>query len=183
MARPKKFSQKALREAVGRYFDSISRTVPVTEKIDSGSRDDKGHVIWKTVPVENALGEEAQRVEFLIPPSVGGLCAYLGIHRSTWAVWCDQEMHPEYKDITTAASERMQLWLEEQLLTRSGKDVKGIVFNLQNNYGYAEKKQLELGERAGRAVAAAAVMPMEERERLLAEIAREFGDGGESGEE
>lgn len=180
MARPKKYSQKALREAVGRYFDSISRIVPVTERIDSGRKDDKGHVIWDTVTVLNSLGEEAKRTEFLIPPSVGGLCAYLGIHRSTWAQWCDQK---EYSAITTEASEKMQLWLEEQLLTRSGKDVRGIVFNLQNNYGYSEKKHLELGERAGRAVAAAAVMPMEEREKLLAEIAREFGGGGESSEE
>lgn len=182
MARPKKYSAKALREAVAQYFDSISRVVPVMEKKDSGERDDKGHVIWQDVPVINSLGEEATVTEYIVPPSVGGLCAHLGIHRSTWNDWCDRGKHPEYNDITTRASEKMQLWLEEQLLTRSGKDVKGIVFNLQNNYGYSEKKQVELGERAGRAVAAAAVMPMDEREKLLAEIAREFGSGGQNEE-
>ena len=60
----------------------------------------------------------------------------------------------------------MRAWNQMQLLTREGKDLKGIIFNLENNYGYSEKRQVELGERASRAVSAAG-MTMEERQELL----------------
>ena len=55
-----------------------------------------------------------------------------------------------------------------------------MLCNLENNYGYTEKRQVELGERASRAVSAAG-MTMEERQELLQEIAREFASDG-SGE-
>ena len=97
--------------------------------------------------------------EYLVVPSVGGLCEFLGIHRSTWAEYCSQE---EFSDTTTRVQGRLRAWREEQLLTR--KDVKGIIFDLENNYGYKEhrdvritgsvedflKTQLEQGEEAQR---------------------------------
>lgn len=175
MGRKQKYSRKTLEQAVERYFLSITRTVPVTEKVDTGKRDGKGHVIYESQPVRNNLGEEATVTEYIVPPTIEGLCAALGIHRSTWAEYCDPELHPEFTDTTTRARGRMRAWNEEQLLIR--KDVKGIIFNLQNNYGYAERRQVELGERAGR-VMAAATMPMGERKELLEQIAREFAEGG-----
>ena len=33
----------------------------------------------------------------------------------------------------------MHAYLEQEMLTRPGKDLKGILFNLENNYGYSEK--------------------------------------------
>ena len=177
MGRPKKYGVKSLAKAVERYFLSITRDVPVLEKRDSGKKDDKGHVIYEHVPVVNKLGEQAVITEYIVPPTVGGLCAVLGIHRSTWAEYCDPELHPEFSDTTTRARGRLREWREEQLLTR--KDVKGIIFDLQNNYGYSEKRQVELGERASRAVVSAATMPMGEKMQLLEEIAREFGEAGE----
>ena len=179
MGRRKKYTKKALDEAVNRYFLSITRTVPVTEKRPTGKRDDKGHEIYETVNVKNNLGEEASITEYIVPPTVGGLCAYLGIHRCTWAEYCDESQHPEFSDTTTRARGRLRDWREEQLLTR--KDVKGIIFDLQNNYGYAEKRQVELGERASKAVSAAAI-PLGEKKELLEEIAREFMGSGEGDE-
>lgn len=161
-----------LRKAVNAYFDSISRIVPVLEKVDSGKLDDHGHVIYDMIPVKNRLGEEMTRLEYLVPPTVGGLCEYLGIHRSTWADWCDSTRFPEFSDTTSRARGRMRAWLEEQLLTR--KDVKGIVFDLQNNYGYSEKREVELGSRAAKA---AAGVPLSERKTMLDALLREFTDG------
>ncbi|MBQ7344759.1 MAG: hypothetical protein IJW45_01685, partial [Oscillospiraceae bacterium] len=135
--------------------------------------------IYETVAIVNSLGEELTYREFLIPPTVGGLCEYLDIHRSTWADWCDHDLHPEFSDTTTRARGRMRAYLEQQLLTR--KDVKGIIFDLQNNHGYAEKRQVELGERASRAVSAGA-MSMAEKRDLLEQIAREFGGGADEEE-
>ena len=70
MGRPRKYTRIGLEKAVQRYFDSISREVTVTEKVDSGERDDKGHVIWEQVPIINKLGEEIRVTEFAVPPTV-----------------------------------------------------------------------------------------------------------------
>lgn len=173
MSRPRKYTPNTLKKAVNGYFDSISRLVPLTEKKSTGRKDSDGHVIYEEVPVLNRLGVQAMVLEYLVPPTVGGLCEHLGIHRSTWADYCDAELHPEFSDTTTHARGRMRAWLEEQLLTR--KDVKGIVFDLQNNYGYHDKKEIELGGRAAKAVTAAC-MPLEERQSVLEELMREFSE-------
>lgn len=179
MARPTKYTRKKLAEAVDRYFGSITRVVTVTELIETGERDEKGHRILERRTVTNSLGEEAKVEEYIVPPTVGGLCQYLGIHRSTWAEYCDPEKHPEFSDTTTRARGRLRAYLEQQLLVR--KDVKGIIFDLQNNHGYSEKRQVELGDRASRAVSTAS-MTMRERRELLEEIAREFSAGGDADE-
>lgn len=140
----KKYTPRTLKKAVDTYFASISRTVPLTEPRDSGARDKMGHVIYEQAPVINSLGKQVEVTEYLVPPSVGGLCEYLGIHRATWANYCDREKNPEMFDTTTQAQGRMRAWNEQQLLTRSGKDIKGIIFNLENNYGYRERQSVEV---------------------------------------
>lgn len=176
MARPPKYTAKKLEAAVEEYFGSITRIVPVTELVDTGERDDKGHKIYERRPIVNRLGQEATMEEFIVPPTVGGLCQRLGIHRSTWNEYCDCQLHPEFSDTTTRARGRIRAYLEQQLLVR--KDVKGIIFDLQNNHGYSEKKQLELGKSATRAISAGS-MPLDEKRQLLEEIAREFNRDGE----
>ena len=171
MARPKKYTKKALREAVDRYFDSISRDVDVTEKRDSGRRDSSGHIVYETVPVINRLGEQVKITEFVEPPTVGGLCEYLGIHRSTWSDWCDSTKYPEFSDTITHARGRMRAWCESQLLIR--KDVKGIIFNLQNNYDYKERREIDFTPNAAKAVSTGS-MTMAEKMALLQEAAGDF---------
>lgn len=177
MGRPRKYTKKTLAEAVDRYFSSITRIVTMTELVETRERDGKGHKIYERVPIINSLGEEARVEEYIVPPTVGGLCLFLGIHRSTWAEYCDSQLYPEFSDTTRRARGRMRAYLEQQLLVR--KDVKGIIFDLQNNYGYSEKRQVELGERASRAVSAGS-MPLDEKKQLLEEIAREFAQDGET---
>lgn len=173
MARKRKMKAKELAEKVERYFASITRTVTVTERVPTDQLDDHGHTIYKTVPVINSLGEEAKREEYIEPPSVQALCLFLKIDESTWSLWCDEEKYPEFFETTTRARGRMKAWLVAQSMTR--KDVKGIIFNLQNNYGYSEKKQVELGPNAARVVSAQN-MGLDEKRALLEEIAQEFGD-------
>lgn len=143
MGRPRKYTAKRLREAVEEYFDSISRIAPVLVPEPTGKKDRFGHDEVQMVPAVNRLGQQMNQIEYLIPPSVGGLCEYLGICRDTWAEYCDPNVHPEFSDTTTRARGRMQAWNEQQLLTRSGRDVKGIIFNLENNYGYREKLDVQ----------------------------------------
>ena len=132
----KKYTPRALHKAVVRYFRSITRWVKVTESVPTGKVDRMGHQIMEQRPVVNQLGEEMQRLEYVIPPSVGGLCMFLEIHRSTWNDYCKDE---KYADTTTHARGVMHAYLEQESLTRQGKDLKGVLFNLENNYGYSER--------------------------------------------
>lgn len=133
----KKYTPRTLAKAVQRYFDSISRDEPVTERKATGELDKYGHPVYADEPVCNKLGEPLVRLVFLEPPTVSSLCLALGIHRSTWA---DYASKPEYADTTTHAQGVMRAWNEHQLLTRPGKDIPGIKFNLENNYGYRDKQ-------------------------------------------
>ena len=181
MGRPRKYrSSKALDAAVESYFASISRTVSAQEKYNTGKKDNWGHKIFKLRPILNDAGEEIRYVEYAVPPTVGGLCEHLGIHRSTWSEYCDAGKHPQFSDTATRARGRIRAWLERELLTR--RDVRGIIFDLQNNHGYAERREVELGPNAGKALSAAS-LPVTERREALAEIAREYGGGNDGCED
>ena len=101
--RPKKYTKKGLREAIERYFRSISRTIP--------ARDDTGGII------RNDDDEEIKVVQFVVPPSVTGMCLYLGIDRSTWQNYADAALHPELAGICQGARTRIEAYLEQELLT------------------------------------------------------------------
>ena len=171
-----KYTKKKLAAAVDEYFKSITRLRAATERVDSGERDDKGHVKYEQREMLNQNGEPVMLVEYIIPPTVEDLSAYLGIHRSTWSNYCDEKEHPEFFDTTTRARGRIRAYLHRELLTREGKDIKGIMFDLQNNYDYKERKEIELGAGAKRLLAAQS-LPLEEREKLLRELAQAYKDG------
>ena len=172
MARPRTYTAAKLRKAVNEYFDSITRERAATELVDSGERDDKGHVIYEPAAILNKRGEKVMLEEYIVPPSVADLCAFLKIHRATWANYNNHELYPDLEEITSEVYERMKAWNERELLTRPGKDIKGIVFNLQANYGYGgEKAEIELGEGARKIMAGAS---MAERKALLDELMEKF---------
>ena len=125
-------SKKALADAIDGYFRSISRTIEL--------KGPDGAVIC------NDDGEAIRKLQFAVPPSVSGLCLHLGIDRSTWQNYCDGGLHPEFREVTALTRGRIEAWLEEQLLMRE-KGVQGIIFNLQNNYGWRQKQEVELGDK------------------------------------
>lgn len=193
MARPREYTPEKLERAVNKYFRSITRRVVQKEMVPTGDRDDKGHLIYEPRAIINSLGKEVEITEYILPPSVADLCEALRIHRATWANYCDHGLHPELAEITEQVRERMKAWNERELLTRPGKDIKGIIFNLQTNYGYGgEKHEMELGPGAQKAMSGA---PVSERAALLKELfdelqqeqeeygapdgARRSGSGGE----
>ena len=179
MGRPRKYTAKRLMDAVEEYVRRNTRTVTVQEQVNTGEKDGWGHWVYELRDVTNDDGETVTVREFTVPPTVGGLCRHLGIHRSTWAAWCDRERYPELAEAVEYAREVMRDYLETELLTRSGKDLKGVIFSLQNNYGYTERREVDLGPQASRVLTEAAV-PMAEREALLRELAQEFSREGEA---
>lgn len=151
MGRAKKYTPEKLEQAVKKYFLSITRQVKQTEMIPTGEKDARGREICEPKPIVNCLGDEVVTTEYILPPSVSDLCEALQIHRSTWANYCDHRLHPEFTEITEQVHERLKAWNERELLTRPGKDLKGIIFNLENVYGYRERSSVDL---AGGAVEA-----------------------------
>lgn len=178
MGRKKKYkTAAALRRAVWDYFDSISKIEPVMERYPTGRKDSWGHDEYAWREATNQAGEVVMRRVFHVPPTAAGIREHLGISKSTWAEYGDRKLHPELCEIVEEAREVLQKWREEQLLTRAGRDVRGIIFDLQANYGMSERKTVDLGEQAAKAVrtaAGAAALPLEDREALLREIAAEF---------
>lgn len=182
MGRYRKYkSDKELRRMVETYFASISRERIVTELVNTGRKDAWGHWEYELRPVTNDAGVYMRERVYDIPPTVGGLCAFLNISRDTWNRYCDRERYPQFAETTEWAREQLLAWREQQLLVRGGKQIRGLLFDLQANYGLSEKRTVELGPKAAQAAAAgAAAMPLQEREALLKEIAREFSEGGDS---
>lgn len=128
--RKPKYTRRTFRESVDRYFRSISYTEAFTDK--------RGNVI------HNDDGEEICVLRYATPPCVSALCWFLGIDKSTWQNYANDELHPELADICKEVRVRFEAYLEQELLTRR-KGVQGIIFNLQNNYGWKQKQEIELG--------------------------------------
>ena len=146
MGRPRKYTAKQLERRIDKYFDRITAVETVTVPYDTGETDKYGHPVMGRKAAINQLGEELKETRYLVPPTIGDLCMYLGISGSTWAVYCDPEKHPEFSEATARARGRIRAYLQRELLTRSGRDVKGIIFDLQNNHGYREKLELDTRE-------------------------------------
>ena len=108
MGRPRKYTPRTLRTAVDEYFRYHSRTVTLREQVNTGQKDGWGHWVFELRDVTNDAGDPVKVREFVVPPTVGGLCRHLGIHRSTWADYCDPEKHPELQEVTAYARETME---------------------------------------------------------------------------
>lgn len=137
---PQKYNKETLEAAVREYFARITREVVIQERVPTGEKDSWGHDVYEWRDVENNLGEVAKRTEYLVPPTLGGLCIHLGIANSTWSRWKE---HPNksktYKAIFEFVEDRMIAWRKEQVLIR--KDVKGLIWDLEVNHGCGQKNQ------------------------------------------
>ncbi len=159
MARPKKYTRKTFEEAVERYFRSIS-----------GMREARNGI---GQPLLNDEGEPIMARVYAVPPTISGLCLFLGIDRSTWQNYCNAEEEPEMARVAAQARARMEAYLEEQLLTRE-KSVQGIIFNLQNNYGWKNKVEMEIGEETRKSGIGS--MSLEEKMAAICEAAKSMGE-------
>ena len=140
MGRKKKFTGVGLRKAVDAYFDSISRSRVLTERVPTDQKDEYGHVIYEEREILNKAGEPITVTEYLVPPTEGGLCLALGIHRSTWNNYGNEEEYPEFFDTVSRARGRLHTYLEEQALIR--KEVRGVTFLLEME----ERRRIEAAE-------------------------------------
>lgn len=126
-----------------------------------------------------ADGNPMMRLEYTTPPTVTGLCLYLGILRDTWSDYGDEKRYPGYSAITRHAKLRLEAYVEEQLLLRE-KNVQGLIFNLENNYGWRDRKELEFGQETRRSMSLDH-MTMAEKLALIRQAADDT-DNGDAGE-
>lgn len=179
--RQKEYTAAGLERACEAYFNSISYQEPVMKKVpdtdeDGVARlDDKGHILYRYEQITTADGKPAFETCWIEPPGIVALCLYLGIHRSTFDRYgslagSDAESE-RFRNTVTRARGRVEAYLAAQLENRSA--ARGAIFNLQQNFGWKDRKEISLDEGTRRAMAAKS-MSMEEKEALLREIGAEM---------
>ena len=170
VGRPKKYSAEKLAYAVERYFRSISVLQPLQGEDGENVLDCDGNPIVIR--------------RYVIPPTISGLCLRLGIDRRTWLNYSNPILNGGTAERASALSRvcddvklRIEAYLNEELLRRE-KSVQGIIFNLSNNYGWAEKhehnQRVELGEETRKIVSQN--LTLDEKFALIREAAAELGE-------
>lgn len=175
--RPKKYAAAALEKAVEAYFDSICYQETILRKVpemDENLRpvlDDKGHQVYKFEPVVTADGKPAMATRWIEPPGIMALCLYLGIDRATFDRYGKMEGEtPEaerFRNTVTRARGRVEAYLVGQLEDKSA--ARGAIFNLQQNFGWKDRKEISLDEGTQKAISARG-MTMEEKLALLRDV-------------
>lgn len=175
--REKKYTAVSLERACEAYFASISyeepvmKTVPATDENGVFLKDDKGHTMYKQETVKTLDGKDAVKTVWIEPPSIMGLCLYLGLHRSTFLRYGDldgeDEENERFRNTVTRARGRVEAYNISRLEDKSA--ARGAIFNLQNNFGWAEKQEVEIGEKTRAAVTYGADMTMKEKIQWLKE--------------
>ncbi len=133
----KRYGPKSLEAGIDRYFASIRRTVTAVEKVETG---EKGAKAFTEQPILSDIGEPILYREYVVAPTLWGLCESLGISLTEWGLLSDRSLHPELQEAVQKAGALMREWKEQTLLTK--KDVRGLIYHMQNHLG-----GLELPER------------------------------------
>ncbi len=77
------------------------------------------------------------------PLTVSGLSYALDTTRETLLDYQSSEYGEEYAHIIRRAKERIQYYLEKELLSPYRKNVTGLIFNLKNNYDWKDRKEID----------------------------------------
>lgn len=166
MGRWKKYKSVAeFTDAVESYFSGIT----YTEK----ARKPDIWVSGKYVQGDEIIGDNGKPIEvkrYAVPPSITDLQCHLGISRQTWSMYAQRE---GYRDIIELARMRVEAYLTQQLVLM-GRDCKGIIFSLENNFGYADREKTRNEAESGRGHEADTMTALEKME-LLKSIAKASG--------
>ena len=150
-------NRNALRQAIDAYFDSVSREKRLTETVQT---EREGRPVREERPVLNLLGQPVTVREYVVPPTRGGLLRALGIGAAAWRKLLADE---RFRAVAEEAEERLVEWRIEQILAAPGRDIKGILYDLERNYPAAETG----GD-------AQSLLSLEDKERCLRELCEEI---------
>lgn len=134
----------ALARAIDAYFKSITYEQVLTELYDTGERTNKGKPILAERELCDMDGRPIKVTKYAVAPTRQAICLALKISKDTWENYRDPAqsgIYPGFSEVCAAAELRIEAYLAEQVTERRG-NVNGIMFNLQNNYGWREKKDI-----------------------------------------
>ena len=162
------------------YFRSISREKLVMEAYNTGCKDAWGHFVFEWRPVSDLNGVYMREREYVIPPTVGGLCAFLEISRSTWHEYCQEE---KFRETTEWARSRCSPGGRSNCFG-GRKDAQGPHPGSPGNYGYARRLAVgkgDQGQGGADSGPSAAGMTTAEKMALLREMVGVIGNGEDPG--
>ena len=151
-----------LAKAVAKYFDGIRYEMPYIDDEDE--------------QICDLNGEPIVLLKYVVPPSIQALCLFLSIDTSSWDNYSKRE---GYSEVCHDAKLEVEAYLTGEVNTRDRP--QGIMFNLENNFGWKKKNEVELGEGTRRAITIAN-MSIEDKQKLLAETLPELSSYIEAGE-
>ena len=141
------------------YFDSIRAEMPVVR--DEWEKEADGRWVKRSLPVVGRDGEPMTKLEWFTPPTVGGLCAHLGISRHTFSALAK---NARFAEAVAAARAVIATYLEERISDPEVRNIKGVQLSLDALTAAAQKDE------------AAANAPLSNTER--AALLREALDDG-----
>lgn len=156
-----KHTPEKLKAKIDAYFESISYETPVMHKRIGGFTNGKGKPMYYMKEAYDAEGNPLMQTEWVRPPTISGLCLYLGMPRT---YFYEIEQKAEYKEMCEMARLRIEAYLEEQLCTRDM--VSGIVKDLERRHGWDKPEES--------AQSGDAPMSMAERKAFLLEAIDEI---------
>lgn len=164
-------SVAAFRRAVDGYFASITHERKLTEWEDTGERTNRGKPVLRERDVLGPDGEPVWLLEYIVPPTMPALQLAIGVSKSSW----DNYRHRDgYAQVCEDAKLRIEAYLAEQVVIQ--KNPSGVIFTLENNYGWRSRREVELGE-ATRGAISAMDMTMADKLALIREAARDADEG------
>lgn len=176
--RPKAYTAAQLERAIEAYFNSISYEEPVEKRVpaldENGNTqlDDKGHIVYKFEQIKTKDGNPATVTRWIEPPGIMSLCLYLGIDSTTFERYGkspgEDSESERFRRTITRARGRVEAYLSTQL--ENGKAARGAIFNLQQNFGWKDRKEISLDKNTRDAMTSVKTMTMAERMELLKSV-------------
>lgn len=165
----------AFRKAVDGYFQAITRERKLTEFVDSGERTNKGKPIYVERDVLGIDGQPVMVLDYVVPPTMPALQLTIGVGKSSWDNYRKRE---GFAEVCADAKLRIEAYLAEQAVLRDKP--QGVLFTLENNYGWKSNREIELGDKTRAALAQD--MTMAEKMALIREAAMAAGDADDDEE-
>ena len=138
MAAQLKYKKAADFEAkVNEYFGNISAEEPVM-RTDFKGTDADGKKIYRVSPVLMKNGEPMQKTVWYTPPTIGGLCLFLGISRKTFGEYALRG--GKYAEAVEDARMKVCAYLEEKISDPEIRNVKGVQLALESLLAVLEEE-------------------------------------------
>lgn len=174
MAQERKYTAKAFGLAVEAYFRRITRTKRLVVAEPDGEEkngvftaktDMFGNMKNKYIQPTNAAGEPAEVTEYLIQPTISGICYELGISKQTWSRYAKEKGYAE-----TVERARLRVETNLQNLLMQKNSARGAQFSLQYNFGWTDKTENGSGEADSEGAGAVENMPLKKKLEIMRQM-------------